>query len=73
MRKFIIPAVVLAAASAALPAAAQSYGHHGRPPVYQAGYGHWQSINARQDNLDRRIDRGVRTGRYGGQGCPGGR
>jgi hypothetical protein len=62
MRKFIIPAVVLAAASAALPAAAQSYGHHGRPPVYQAGYGHWQSINARQDDLDRRIDRGVRTG-----------
>jgi opacity protein-like surface antigen len=63
MRKFIIPAVVLAAvASAALPAAAQSYGHHGRPPVYQAGYGQWQSINARQDNLDRRIDQGVRTG-----------
>ena len=63
MRKFIIPAVVLAAvASAALPAAAQSYGHHGRPPVHQAGYGSWQSINARQDNLDRRIDRGVRTG-----------
>jgi len=63
MRKFIIPAVVLAAAaSAALPAAAQSYGHHARPPVHQTGYGHWQSINARQDNLDRRIDRGVRTG-----------
>ncbi len=32
MRKFIIPAVVLAAvASTALPAAAQSY--HNRPPV----------------------------------------
>ncbi|MDO9609028.1 MAG: hypothetical protein Q7J26_10930 [Brevundimonas sp.] len=63
MRKFIIPAVVLAAvASAALPAAAQSYGHHGRPPVYQAGYGNWQSINARQANLDRRIDQGVRSG-----------
>ena len=65
MRKFIIPAVVLAAvASAALPAAAQSHGqsHHARPPVHQAGYGNWQSINARQANLDRRIDQGVRTG-----------
>ena len=65
MRKFIIPAVVLAAvASAALPAAAQSYGpsHHARPPVHQAGYGNWSSINARQAGLDRRIDQGVRTG-----------
>ncbi|WP_299175783.1 hypothetical protein [uncultured Brevundimonas sp.] len=61
MRKLIIPTIVLAAvASAALPAAAQSY--HGRPPVYQAGYGNWQSINARQTNLDRRIDQGVRSG-----------
>ncbi len=61
MRKFIIPAVVLAAvASTALPAAAQSY--HGRPPVHHAGYSDWQSINARQANLDRRIDRGVRSG-----------
>ena len=69
MRKFIIPAIVLAAAaSAALPAAAQSHGpshgqsHQARPPVHQAGYGNWQSINARQANLDRRIDQGVRTG-----------
>lgn len=65
MRKFIIPAVVLAAvASAALPAAAQSYGqsHHARPPVHQVGYENWQSINARQAGLDRRIDQGVRSG-----------
>jgi len=60
MRKLIIPAIALAAASVALPAAAQSY--HGRPPVHQAGYGTWQSINARQANLDRRIDQGVRNG-----------
>ncbi|WP_395946010.1 hypothetical protein [Brevundimonas sp.] len=60
-KKAILPALVLAAAaSAALPAAAQSY--HGRPPVHQAGYGAWQSINARQANLDRRIDQGVRNG-----------
>ena len=26
------------------------------------GYGQWQSINARQANLDRRIDQGVRNG-----------
>jgi hypothetical protein len=64
MRKLIIPAIALAAASVALPAAAQSYNgaYHGRPPVHQAGYGSWQSINARQANLDRRIDQGVRNG-----------
>lgn len=63
-KKMMIPALVLAAASVAVPAAAQSYGpNHGpnRPPV--AGPGHnWQSINQRQAELDRRIDRGVRDG-----------
>lgn len=66
-KKMMIPALVLAATSAAaLPAAAQSYHgqNHGsnRPPVVSAGYGNWQSINQRQSNLDRRIDVGVRNG-----------
>lgn len=73
-KKMIVPALVLAAASAAaIPAAAQSYNgpygsnhgpaqNHGRPPVVAAGYGNWQSINQRQVQLDRRIDQGIRTG-----------
>jgi len=65
-KKMIVPALVLAATSvAALPAAAQSWGHNdrGHDRGYEnAGYGHWQSINQRQDALDRRIDRGVRNG-----------
>lgn len=64
MRKLIVPAIVLAAVSVAAPSFAQSYSrpappHHG---AQHAGYGSWQSINARQANLDRRIDQGVRTG-----------
>ena len=59
MKTFVIPAIVLAVASAAVPAAAQSAY---RPVPVQASYGGWQSINARQANLDRRIDQGVRTG-----------
>lgn len=69
MRNFIIPALVLAAASVAVPAAAQSYGHnygpnygHSRAPAHQVSYGYWQSISARQAELDRRIDRAVRSG-----------
>ena len=85
IKKALIPALILAAASVALPAAAQSQrgyeqgrGHdrgyeqnrgHGddradrRDRGYdQAGYGDWQSINQRQANLDRRIDRGLRNG-----------
>ncbi len=66
-KKMIVPALVLAATSAAaIPAAAQSYGpygpNHGRPPVVTTGYGNWQSINQRQVQLDRRIDQGVRNG-----------
>ena len=65
MKKFVIPALFLAAASAAaVPAAAQSYGydHRGpdRAPSYQS-YNNWQSIAHRKVNLDRRIDQGVRT------------
>ena len=65
MKTMMIPALVLAAASVAVPAAAQSYGpNHGpnRPPVAGPGYNNWQSINQRQAQLDRRIDQGVRSG-----------
>jgi hypothetical protein len=46
MKKFLIPAIALTLGSVALPAAAQG----------------WQNINARQANLDTRIDQGVRQG-----------
>ena len=59
MRKFVITAVALAAVSVAAPSFAQSY--H-RPAPHAVSYGSWQSINARQGSLDRRIDQGVRTG-----------
>lgn len=64
-KKMMIPALVLAAASVSLPAAAQSYGaNHGpnRPPVAGPGHNNWQSINQRQAQLERRIDQGVRNG-----------
>lgn len=76
MKKFVIPALVLAAASVAVPAAAQSYGpgqgaaryaptqyapNHGPArPPVVENYRNWQSINDRKYNLDRRIDQGVR-------------
>lgn len=63
MRNFVIPALALAAAAVAMPAAAQSYGHvPSRAPAHQVSYGNWQSIGARQAELDRRIDRAVRSG-----------
>jgi hypothetical protein len=59
MKKLLVPALVLAAASAAaLPATAQAYG----PRAHVQANGYWQPINARQANLDRRIDVGVRNG-----------
>jgi hypothetical protein len=63
-KKMMIPALVLAAASVSLPAAAQSYGNHGpnRPPVAGPSHNNWQSINQRQAQLERRIDQGVRNG-----------
>lgn len=61
-KKAIIPALALAAASVAMPAAAQSYRGPDRDHRYErADYG-WQSINQRQSNLDRRIDQGLRNG-----------
>lgn len=65
-KKALIPALALVAASVAVPAAAQSYGHdrggrdHDR--YEQRGDYGWQSINQRQYQLDRRIDQGVRNG-----------
>jgi hypothetical protein len=68
-KKMMIPALVLAATSVAIPAAAQSYGGHNqgghgsnRPPVSGPSHNNWQSINQRQAQLDRRIDQGVRNG-----------
>lgn len=61
MKKLLVPALVLAAASAAaLPAAAQAYGPHAQAQAQAHGY--WQPINVRQVSLDRRIDVGLRTG-----------
>ena len=61
MRKLVAPALILAAVSVAAPSMAQSYHRPAPPPPHHgpqhAGYGAWQSINARQANLDRRIDR----------------
>lgn len=61
MKRFALPALALAAAAVAVPAAAQSYDRHDRGPAYQQNYGGWQSINQRKYNLDRRIDQGVRN------------
>ena len=65
-KKALIPALALVAASVALPAAAQSYGHgrdHDRYDRYERRDDRgWQSINQRKYQLDRRIDQGVRNG-----------
>ncbi|MGH7028268.1 hypothetical protein [Brevundimonas sp.] len=73
-KTLMIPLLAVAAASVALPAAAQSYGDQGydrhgdRYPGHayeQDRYDHdggdWRSIAQRKYNLDRRIDRGVRS------------
>ena len=64
MKKLLIPALALAVASAALPAAAQSYDRHGpsRGHGYEQSYNGWNAISQRKHNLDRRIDQGVRNG-----------
>jgi hypothetical protein len=63
MKKMLVPALVLAAVSAAaLPAAAQNHNRPGQHQTDDRAYGNWQSINVRQANLDRRIDQGVRNG-----------
>ena len=66
MKKFLIPALALAAASVAVPAMAQSYGprhHDDRGGRYEQDRGgSWQNISQRKYQLDRRIDQGLRTG-----------
>jgi hypothetical protein len=64
MKKLLIPALAVAVASAALPAAAQSYGSRPTPshaPSYEQNHGGWNSISQRKHNLDRRIDQGIRN------------
>ena len=75
MKKFVISALALTAASVALPAAAQSYHAPYRPaPQYSQGHGYgyspaqyqnyngWESMSRRQARLDQRIDNGIRSG-----------
>lgn len=67
IKKALLPALALVAASVAVPAMAQSYGHPNggqrhNPSYQQPSYGNWQSINQRQRQLDHRIDVGVRNG-----------
>ncbi len=61
MKKALIPVLAIAAASVAVPAAAQ---HHGpaRGPAYAQNHGAWQSISNRKFQLDRSIDVGIRNG-----------
>lgn len=75
MKKIIASVLAVSALAVAAPAfAQQGYGDRDRDGVPNRydnynnnrdsyrGYGQWQSINARQANLDRRIDIGVRNG-----------
>jgi hypothetical protein len=65
MKKFLIPAIALAAASVAVPAMAQNYGsqdRHDRGDRYEQNYRGWQPIAQRKYQLDRRIDVGMRNG-----------
>jgi hypothetical protein len=74
MKKFLIPAIALAAASVAVPAMAQNYGPQHRyeqdrdrdrdrgDRYDRDNRGGWQSISQRKYQLDRRIDNGLRNG-----------
>ena len=61
MKRILIPALALAAASVAVPAAAQSYDRHDRGDRYEQNERGWQSVEQRKYNLDRRIDQGIRN------------
>ena len=68
MKKFLIPALALAAASVAVPAMAQNHGYDAqhRGDRYERPYerdnrGGWQNISQRKYQLDRRIDQGERN------------
>lgn len=52
MKAFTLMIAGLGIATATVPTVASA----------QQGYGNWQTINARQANLDRRIDQGIRNG-----------
>lgn len=65
MKKALIPVLAIAAASVAVPAAAQNYDRydrHDRGDRYEQNRGGWQSISQRKFQLDRRIDLGLRNG-----------
>ena len=71
MKKLLIPAIALAAASVAVPAMAQNYGPQHRGDRYEQDRGDryerdnrggWQSISQRKYQLERRIDNGLRNG-----------
>jgi len=75
MKKFLIPALALAAASVAVPAMAQNYGPQDRSGRYEQDHRgdrgdryerhdnrSWQAFAQRKYQLDRRIDRGLRDG-----------
>lgn len=57
MKKFTLMLAGLGIAVSAVPMTAAMAAPH-PAPAFQA----WQSINARQANLDRRIDQGIRSG-----------
>lgn len=64
MKKVVVPALALAAASVAVPAAAQSLTISvSSGPGYVQNYRGWQPISQRKYNLDHRIDRSLRNGR----------
>ena len=61
-KKALIPALVLAAASVAVPAVASAQSrHHDNGPRYEQNRG-WQPIAQRKYQLDQRIDVGQRNG-----------
>ena len=71
MKKALISVLAIAAASVAVPAAAQNYDRydryerndrHDRGDRYEQNRGGWQSISQRKFQLDRRIDVGLRNG-----------
>ena len=75
MKKFLIPAIALAAASVAVPAMAQNYPQHrdDRGGRYEQNRGAvWQNISQRKYQLDRRIDQGERNGQLSRRELPAG-
>ena len=62
MKKALIPVLAIAAASVAVPAAAQNHDRYDRHDRYEQNRGGWQSISQRKYQLDRRIDVGIRNG-----------